>query len=144
MWIDFERDAFQLALGFQGSNKPAQVVVGHVQPLCGFARTTEPNGPVRAIMEDPMSTRTAFVTGASRGIGCACAVALAKAGHRVVLAARDRTKLEEVAAVIRAAGGEAHVVEIDMSSVDSIKAAIASAAKDFGRIDILVNNAGIT
>jgi len=62
----------------------------------------------------------------------------------VVLAARDRTKLDEVAAEIRAAGGEAHVVEVDMGSVDSIKAAIGSAAKDFGRIDILVNNAGIT
>ena len=107
-------------------------------------RITEPDGPVRAIMEDPMSTRTAFVTGASRGIGRACALALARAGHRVVLAARDRTKLEEVAAEIRAAGGEAHVVEVDMGSVDSIKDAIGSAAKDFGRIDILVNNAGIT
>jgi len=91
-----------------------------------------------------MSTRTAFVTGASRGIGRACALALARAGNRVVLAARDRTKLDEVAAEIRAAGGEAHVVEVDMGSVDSIKAAIGSAAKDFGRIDILVNNAGIT
>ena len=91
-----------------------------------------------------MSTRTAFVTGASRGIGRACALALARAGHRVVLAARDRTKLEEVAAEIRAAGGEAHVVEVDMGSLDSIKEAISSSAKDFGRIDILVNNAGIT
>jgi 3-oxoacyl-[acyl-carrier protein] reductase len=95
-------------------------------------------------MEDPMSTRTAFVTGASRGIGRACALALAKAGHRVVLAARDRVKLDEVAAEIRAGGGEAHVVAIDMGSQESIKEAIGSAVKDFGRIDILVNNAGIT
>ena len=95
-------------------------------------------------MEDRMSIRTALVTGASRGIGRACALGLAKTGVRVVLAARDRAKLDEVAAEIRAAGGEAHVVEIDMSSVDSIKAAIGSAAQDFGRIDILVNNAGIT
>jgi 3-oxoacyl-[acyl-carrier protein] reductase len=62
----------------------------------------------------------------------------------VVVAARDRAKLEEVAAGIRAGGGEAFVVEIDLSSADSIKAAFAEAAKDFGRIDILVNNAGIT
>jgi len=84
------------------------------------------------------------VTGASRGIGRACALELSKAGARVALAARDLAKLEEVAAEIRTAGGEAFVVAVDMSSSDSIKSAIATAAKDFGRIDILVNNAAIT
>jgi 3-oxoacyl-[acyl-carrier protein] reductase len=91
-----------------------------------------------------MTNKTAFVTGASRGIGRACALALAQAGARVVLAARDRAKLEEVAAEIRTAGREAFVVEIDLASDDSIKAAFAAASKDFGRIDILVNNAGVT
>lgn len=90
-----------------------------------------------------MDNRTAFVTGASRGIGRACAIALAKAGARVVVAARNKEKLEEAAAEVRAAGSEAFVVEIDLGSADSIKAAFA-AAKDFGRIDILVNNAAIT
>jgi 3-oxoacyl-[acyl-carrier protein] reductase len=90
-----------------------------------------------------MSMKTAFVTGASRGIGRACAVALAQAGVRVVAAARDLAKLEETAAEIRAAGGEALVVAIDLASAESIKVAFA-AAKEFGRIDILVNNAGIT
>ena len=91
-----------------------------------------------------MSSRTAFITGASRGIGKACAIALSKAGHRVILAARALDKLEEVAATIRATGGEAFVVELDLSSQESIKNAFTTAAKDFGRIDILVNNAGIT
>lgn len=91
-----------------------------------------------------MNTKTAFITGASRGIGKACALALAQAGNRVALAARDLSKLEEVAAEVRATGAEAHVVAIDMASADSIKEAIASTARDFGRIDILVNNAGIT
>lgn len=91
-----------------------------------------------------MVTRTALVTGASRGIGRACAIALARAGTRVVLAARDLAKLEETAAEVRGAGVEAHVVAIDMASVDSIREAIGSASKTFGRIDILVNNAGIT
>jgi 3-oxoacyl-[acyl-carrier protein] reductase len=59
------------------------------------------------------------------------------------LAARDKAKLEGVAAEIRAAQGEAFVVELDLASADSIKAAFA-AAKDFGRVDILVNNAGLT
>jgi 3-oxoacyl-[acyl-carrier protein] reductase len=91
-----------------------------------------------------MTNKTAFVTGASRGIGRACALALSKGGARVVVAARDLGKLEEVAAEIRAGGGEAFVVAIDMSSADSIKEALATASKEFGRIDILVNNAAIT
>jgi len=91
-----------------------------------------------------MHNKVAFVTGASRGIGRACALALAGAGARVALAARQRDKLEAVASEIRGKGGEAHVVEIDLESDESIKNAFASTAKDFGRIDILVNNAGIT
>jgi 3-oxoacyl-[acyl-carrier protein] reductase len=91
-----------------------------------------------------MSKRTALVTGASRGIGKACALALAGVGNRVVLAARSAEKLEEVASEIRAAGGEAFVLEMDLSSHESIKSGIAKAAKEFGRIDILVNNAGVT
>ena len=90
-----------------------------------------------------MSTRIAFITGASRGIGRACAIALASAGHRVVLAARNLDKLEDAAAVIRAGGGQAETIEIDMTSPESIKAAFAK-AKEIGRIDILVNNAAIT
>ncbi len=91
-----------------------------------------------------MTTRTALVTGSSRGIGRACAMALAAAGARVVVAARDREKLEEAAGEIRAGGGEAFVVQIDLASQESIKEAFARVAKEFGRIDILVNNAGIT
>jgi 3-oxoacyl-[acyl-carrier protein] reductase len=88
--------------------------------------------------------RIAMVTGASRGIGRACALELAKAGDKVVLAARQVEKLEEVAAEVRAAGGEAFVVALDLASQESIKAAISKASKEFGRIDILVNNAGVT
>ncbi|MDP9055463.1 MAG: 3-oxoacyl-[acyl-carrier-protein] reductase [Acidobacteriota bacterium] len=91
-----------------------------------------------------MADRIAFVTGASRGIGRACALAISKAGARVVLAARQLDKLEDAAAEIRAGGGEAHVVAIDLASPESIKEAFAKASKDFGRIDILVNNAGLT
>lgn len=90
-----------------------------------------------------MMNKTAFVTGASRGIGRACALELAKAGARVVLAARQRAKLEEVAAEVSALGREAFVVEMDQASGDSIAAAFA-AAKEFGVVQILVNNAAIT
>jgi 3-oxoacyl-[acyl-carrier protein] reductase len=91
-----------------------------------------------------MASRIAFVTGASRGIGRACAVALSAGGAKVVLAARQLEKLEQVAAEIRAAGGEAFVVPIDLASQDSIKEAFLKASKEFGRIDILINNAGLT
>jgi 3-oxoacyl-[acyl-carrier protein] reductase len=91
-----------------------------------------------------MANRIAFVTGASRGIGRACALALSAAGEKVVLAARQVERLEEVASEIGARGGEAFIVAIDLASQDSIKEAFAKAAKDFGRIDVLVNNAGLT
>jgi 3-oxoacyl-[acyl-carrier protein] reductase len=91
-----------------------------------------------------MNNRIALVTGASRGIGRACALELAKAGAKVALAARQTDKLEEVAAEIRAGGGEAFVVPLDLSAQESIKEGIARAAKEFGRIDMLVNNAGVT
>jgi 3-oxoacyl-[acyl-carrier protein] reductase len=92
----------------------------------------------------PMNNRIALITGASRGIGRECALALAGTGARVVLAARSIEKLDEVAAEIRAKGGEAYTIAMDMSSHGSIKEAIAKAAKEFGTIAILVNNAGIT
>jgi 3-oxoacyl-[acyl-carrier protein] reductase len=83
-----------------------------------------------------MTNRTAFVTGASRGIGLACAHALADAGARVVMAARDVGKLEHAAAGIP----NSTWVEIDLASPESIKQAFGKA----GKIDILVNNAAIT
>jgi 3-oxoacyl-[acyl-carrier protein] reductase len=91
-----------------------------------------------------MSNRTALVTGASRGIGKACARTLAGAGNRLILASRTVEKLEEVATDIRGAGGEAFVVEMDLANKESIARAVDLAAKEYGRIDILVNNAGVT
>ncbi len=88
--------------------------------------------------------RIALVTGASRGIGRSCALELAKAGYKVALAARQTDKLEEVAAEIRALGAEAYVVALDLASQDSIKAAFAKVAAEFGRVEVLVNNAGMT
>jgi 3-oxoacyl-[acyl-carrier protein] reductase len=80
--------------------------------------------------------KTAFVSGASRGIGLACARALAEAGVHVVLAARDTAKLEEASREIP----NSTWVAINLSSSDSIKEAFAKA----GKIDILVNNAAVT
>ena len=91
-----------------------------------------------------MNNRVAFVSGASRGIGRACALELARAGARVILAARGADKLEEVASEIRSAGGQAAVVVIDLASAESIREALTNAAAAFGPIEILVNNAAIT
>src|ERR1700730_6544373 len=86
---------------------------------------------------NPMATpKIALVTGASRGIGLACAQALASAGARVILAARDAAKLEAASATIP----ESSWIAIDMSSQDSIKEAFAKV----GKVDILVNNAAVT
>jgi 3-oxoacyl-[acyl-carrier protein] reductase len=91
-----------------------------------------------------MNVRTALVTGASRGIGKACALTLASAGYRVVLASRTVAAMEELANQIRSTGGETFVTEVDLASQGSIAAGIGRAAKEFGRIDILINNGGIT
>lgn len=91
-----------------------------------------------------MTGRVAFITGASRGIGKACSIALAEAGARVALAARSVDQLDELAGQLRAQNREACPVAMDVSDADSIKDAFARIAKDFGPVSILVNNAAIT
>jgi 3-oxoacyl-[acyl-carrier protein] reductase len=91
-----------------------------------------------------LSGRVAFVTGASQGIGRACAIKLAAAGATVALGARNREKLEEVAKEIAAAGGKAEIFALDVGDEEQIKAAFKAAIAQLGKIDILVNNAGIT
>lgn len=88
--------------------------------------------------------RVALVTGASQGIGRACALALAECGATVALAARNAEKLSEVAREIAAAGGEASAFALDLSNEDSIKTCAKAVIERLGKVDILVNNAGIT
>jgi 3-oxoacyl-[acyl-carrier protein] reductase len=88
--------------------------------------------------------KVALVTGASQGIGRACALELAKAGATVALAARNEAKLAEVQAEIEAAGGAAVAFALDVASEDSIKAGVKAILERLGKVDILVNNAGIT
>lgn len=83
--------------------------------------------------------RRAFVTGASRGIGLGCAVALAEAGAHVICAARGREALEESVAAMKAAGLSAESLPLDVADI----AAVAAAVKSLGRLDIAVNSAGI-
>ena len=88
--------------------------------------------------------KAALVTGASQGIGRACALVLAAAGAKVAVAARNEAKLNEVAAEIASSGGAAAVFALDIASEESIKSCAKAAIAHFGTIEILVNNAGIT
>jgi 3-oxoacyl-[acyl-carrier protein] reductase len=88
--------------------------------------------------------RIALVTGASQGIGRACALALAREGATVALAARNLDKLAAVAAEITQAGGMAHAFALDVANEESIKECARAVAAQLGAVHILVNNAGIT
>jgi 3-oxoacyl-[acyl-carrier protein] reductase len=91
-----------------------------------------------------VSGRVALVTGASQGIGRACALALAEGGASLALAARNQEKLAAVAQEVQAGGGQAAVFPMDVAQEDNVKAAVKAALERFGKIDILVNNAGVT
>ena len=91
-----------------------------------------------------LNDHVALVTGASQGIGRACAIKLARAGAAVALAARNEGKLAEAVNEITAAGGKAAAFRMDVASEDDVKAATKAAIAQFGKVDILVNNAGIT
>ena len=91
-----------------------------------------------------LSGRVAFITGASSGLGAQFAQTLARAGAAVVLASRRMELLKDLRARIEAEGGDAHVVELDVTDHDSIKSAVAHAETEVGSIDILINNSGVS
>lgn len=87
--------------------------------------------------------RVALVTGAGRGIGQGIAKGLAAHGARCVCAARTRSQLDETVAAIRAAGGDALAVELDMADLDAVRRGVETTLAQYGQLDILVNNAGM-
>jgi NAD(P)-dependent dehydrogenase (short-subunit alcohol dehydrogenase family) len=91
-----------------------------------------------------LSGRVALVTGASSGLGTQFAKTLAAAGAAVVLAGRNLERLKTLRAEIEGDDGDAHVVMLDVTDIDSIKAAVAHAETEMGTIDILVNNSGVS
>ena len=91
-----------------------------------------------------LSGRVALVTGASSGLGAQFARTLSAAGAAVVLAGRRLDRLKDLRAEIDGAGGDAHVVELDVTDHDSIKSAVAHAETEVGSIDILVNNSRVS
>ncbi len=118
-----------------------------VVPHSGFIRF----GSVHHLESNPwllgevmdLTGRVALVTGASQGIGKACALLLAEAGASVALAARNLSNLQGVAKDVQDLGRKALVVDLDVSNRDSIVGGVVRTLQEFSKIDILVNNAGI-
>jgi 7-alpha-hydroxysteroid dehydrogenase len=91
-----------------------------------------------------LAGRSAVVTGAGRGIGAACAVALAEAGCDVVISSRTEDQLRSVAKSVETTGRRAEAVPADLNDLDAIGALAGTAKEVFGRLDIVVNNVGGT
>ena len=96
-----------------------------------------------SVAERPLDGKVAIVTGASRGLGRAIAVALSGAGATVALAARSRPDLAETARLVAVAGGRASVVPTDVSVYAEVDVLVRATVDAFGRLDVLVNNSGI-
>jgi 3-oxoacyl-[acyl-carrier protein] reductase len=99
---------------------------------------------IQSPLKVDLAGQTALVTGASRGLGQAIAVALGRAGARVACVARNRQKLDETVAAITAAGGTAAAFECDVAQSESVQQVVESVLEQWQRLEVLVNNAGIT
>src|ERR1700761_146089 len=91
-----------------------------------------------------LKDKVALVTGASQGIGRDTALALAEAGAKVAVAARNEEKLAALVQQIAPSGGEAIAVKMDVAEADQVKAGFKAVLEKFGKVDILINNAAIT
>lgn len=94
-------------------------------------------------MSNFLKGKIALVTGASRGLGKAMAIALGREGARVALVARDVEKLNETAEAIRSEGGEAAIFQADLTIEEQVAALERQVSADLGRVQILINNAGV-
>src|SRR5581483_11070184 len=94
-------------------------------------------------MDKKLAGKIGLITGASKGLGKAMALALGAVGVKLALVSRDRAKLEAVAGGVRGAGGEAQVFVADVTREDQVTALEKDVTAAFGRLDILINNAGI-
>jgi 3-oxoacyl-[acyl-carrier protein] reductase len=118
-----------------------------IYPLTGIKPEikpdTKPENTADANPHSPLAGQVAVVTGAGRGIGKAIALKLAELGARTVLCGRSRDALDETAAAIQASGGQASIIECDVTDLASVEALADRIERAFHRVDILINNAGI-
>src|SRR5688500_19116601 len=101
-----------------------------------------PDTPARLTVD--LTGHVALVTGASRGLGRAIAIALGANGAKVACVARDATKLAETVSAIQQAGGTAEAFACDVTKGESVSQVVEQVTEKWGKLDILVNNAGIT
>ncbi|HEY3742432.1 MAG TPA: SDR family oxidoreductase [Bryobacteraceae bacterium] len=95
------------------------------------------------MVNQPLEGRVALITGASRGLGRAMAIALAQGGAKIALVARDEEKLKETAAEVAAAGSQAQIFLADVAKEGDVEQLAGEVRHSFGHVDILINNAGI-
>jgi short-subunit dehydrogenase len=129
------------------SNRKAPSLARRASFLAGLVRRVPENVPIpnpleRRTLEKAVGGKRVMITGASSGIGRALALQIGAAGGEVLLVARTREKLEEVAAEIAEAGGTAHVHPCDLAERDDIVRMADEVLAEHGGVDILVNNAG--
>jgi 3-oxoacyl-[acyl-carrier protein] reductase len=135
--VFFVVDAFKAS-----TTKNTKVHKVHLSATCLGATIISDSFDEEKIMT--VSGRIALVTGASQGIGRACAIKLAASGATVAVAARNHEKLAELVKEIDASGGKAFAFPLDVADEEQVKTAFKTAIGQLGKIDILINNAGIT
>src|SRR5262249_2298407 len=116
---------------------------GHPRPATGAVRSEADLLSEEALPRFDVKGQVALVTGAARGIGRACALALAQAGADVALPVPDGGSGAALADEMEALGRRTLRLQMDVTRLGEVRAAIAAAVRHFGRLDILVNNAGI-
>ncbi len=122
---------------------PLELAFDGIRTLRAFGqRIPVAGGMLAQSLRDAVKGRTILITGSSSGIGEAAALALGEAGGKILLVARTRDKLEEVADVIEERGGTAFVHPCDLSDPDDIDRMAAEVLDTHGHVDVLVNNAG--
>jgi NADP-dependent 3-hydroxy acid dehydrogenase YdfG len=112
------------------------------RPSAGGWRVTACEPPFAVVRGIELTGAVVAITGASAGIGRASALAFARAGSRLALAARRVDRLEQLAAEVRGLGSEAIVMQTDVASASDVRRFVAAAVERWGRLDVMVNNAG--